>query len=85
MRILAVTINGNIDLGQLIIAGLVGFLSFIGWFIKREVTTVNSRLSKHDEALVNLAADVQRLIGYYYGLKGITSGDNNDHSITKSR
>ena len=50
----------NVDLGQIIISALIGI---IGWFIKRTIDSFGKRLDKHDEILIGLVGDVQRLIG----------------------
>ncbi len=64
-------ISPNIDIGQLIIAGLI---ATVGWFIKRELTTLVRRLDKHDDAIFTLANHVQRLIGFAEGSKKTDSG-----------
>lgn len=53
-------INTNVDLGQLLIVGMLGC---IAWFIKKEINNLTTRLDKHDGILFQLVGDVQRLIG----------------------
>ena len=52
----------HFDLGQVIIASM---LAIIGWFIKKEITIMGTRLDKHDDMFLKLVGDVQRLIGMY--------------------
>lgn len=53
-------ITTHIDLGQLILAGMIGV---IGYLIKRMVDRVDQRLDKHDALLMGLIKDVAHLIG----------------------
>lgn len=50
----------NVDLGQIILSVLIGI---IGWFMKRTIDSLGKRLDRHDEILIGLVGDVQRLIG----------------------
>ena len=53
-------ISPNIDLGQLIIAGLIGGF---GWFIKREITRTSIKLDDHEVIIRKLVGDIQFLFG----------------------
>ncbi len=50
----------NVDLGQLIIAGLIGI---VGYFVKHTIDKVESRLDKNENAMFVMSNSVQRLIG----------------------
>ena len=52
----------HVELGQIIIASLI---ATVGFFVRREISTIAKRLDKHDEVIFNLAGSVQRLIGFY--------------------
>lgn len=52
--------NPSIDLGQLIVATL---LTIIGYFVKKELSTLTRRLDQHEQRIFNLVGDVQKLIG----------------------
>ena len=53
--------NPSIDLGQLIVAVLI---AIVGYFLKKTIDTLSTRLDRHDNILFKLAGDVQRLIGF---------------------
>lgn len=53
----------HVDVGQILIATLI---AAFGWLLKTEIHTFKARLDKHDMMLVDLVADVQRLIGSTY-------------------
>lgn len=55
-------LSTNIDLGQLILATLIGL---VGWFLKKEINEFKTRLDEHEKGFFKLAGDVQRLIGQY--------------------
>ena len=51
-----------------ILLSLIAFLiAVVGFFIRKEISVFSARLDKHDDILIKLVGDVQRLIGYYYG------------------
>lgn len=54
----------HVDLGQIIIAALVGSSA---WLIRLQVSHFGKRLDRHDDLLTGLVADVQRLIGINIG------------------
>ena len=64
-------LSSNIDLGQLITAGAIGI---IGYLIKRELTSMSSRLDSHDSLILKLVHDVGTLIGNRRK-RSINSGD----------
>ena len=53
-------LNSNIDLGQLIVAGMIGV---IGFFVKRELSTITRRLDRHDRVIMNMFGGLNRLLG----------------------
>lgn len=53
-------LNFTIDLGQIILITLV---AIIGYFVQRTLESFEARLDKHDDILLKLVGDVQRLIG----------------------
>lgn len=53
-------INANIDLGQLIVAGMI---AVIGYFLKKELTTITARLNKHDQMIIRMFGDINLLLG----------------------
>lgn len=66
-------ITSTIDLGQIIIALCCGV---IGFFIKREIGNISTKIQYHDTAIVHLSTQVAELIGamkiygvYYDGKK----------------
>lgn len=52
--------TSNIDLGQIILTCII---AIIGWFIKREITTLANRLDKHDNILFKMVADIHEVKG----------------------
>lgn len=50
-------ISTNVDIGQLIIAALIGI---VGWFINRSVSAIDKRLDRHDDELRDLFHKVDR-------------------------
>lgn len=52
--------NLHVDLGQIIISVLI---TVIGWLIKNEVSSFRTQLTRHEEIILGLVGDVQRLIG----------------------
>lgn len=58
----------HVDLGQIIIGSLI---AIVGFFIRREITTVGKRLDIHDNLIYELSQTVQLVIGAYYGANGI--------------
>lgn len=50
----------QVDLGQLLIVGAMGI---IGWFVKKELTTINERLDGHDERIFTMMGQLQNLVG----------------------
>ncbi len=64
----------NVDLGQVIIAGM---LAVIGYFIKRELASIGSRLDKHDTLILKMFGDINRLLGRA-GLRVREAQDEND-------
>lgn len=59
----AIELKGSIDLGQLLISGITSCLFIIGWFIKRELSTIASRLDRHEELIFDLSNNIQMLTG----------------------
>ena len=55
------------DLGQVIIATLI---AAVGYLLKFEIASFAKRLDKHEEVIVGLVGDVQRLIGINWGTTG---------------
>lgn len=53
-------VNSTIDLGQIIIATLI---AIVGWFVKREINSFNSRLDRHEIVITKLSGHVQNLMG----------------------
>ncbi len=64
----------HIDLGQIIIASILTSLAVIGYLIKREVGNFAQRLDKHEDIILRLVGDVQRLIG----ISMVNEGGRND-------
>jgi hypothetical protein len=56
-------ISGNIDAGQVLISAITSCLVVIGWFIKRELGIIASRLDKHENLIFDLSSKVQRVLG----------------------
>lgn len=52
--------NLHVDLGQIIIASLIGI---VGYLIKREVTNVGNRLDRHEKVIFEMNGAVTRAIG----------------------
>lgn len=50
----------NIDLGQIIIAGLIGI---VGYFFKRTIDEFKTRIDKHEDILFKMNGDLQLLVG----------------------
>jgi hypothetical protein len=59
----------TIDFGQILLVAIGLLLSIVGWFTKKEITAFGKRIDKHDDALLKLTGQVQRLIGYYEATK----------------
>lgn len=53
-------ISANIDLGQIIIASLIGI---IGYFVKATISRFEVRLDKHDDIIRDLIATVNKIVG----------------------
>jgi hypothetical protein len=53
-------ITSHIDVGQLIIATLIGV---VGFLIARMISRIDSRLDRHEETIFKIANQVQFLIG----------------------
>ena len=51
----------HVDLGQLIIAGLIGV---VGYFVKRTIDRFETKIEQHENIFFNMNTDIQRLIGY---------------------
>lgn len=66
----------HVDLGQLIIATLI---AMVGYLLKLEISHFSKRLDKHETAIMNLVADVQRLIGISWATGQDQSRRWNDH------
>lgn len=56
----------QVDLGQIIIATLI---AVVGFFIRKEITTIARRIDRHEDILFRLGGNVQRLIGYHEAMK----------------
>ena len=52
--------KGTIDVGQLIITSAI---ATIGYFVKKELTGINSRLDGHDGKILDLVRQVGILLG----------------------
>ena len=50
----------NVDLGQIIIASLIGM---VGYFVKRTIDGVTIRIDKHDSILIDLIRSVAAITG----------------------
>lgn len=44
-------VNLNVDLGQIIIAGLIGIT---GWLIGNKLSLIDNQLAKHDEMILEI-------------------------------
>jgi len=53
-------LNTNIDLGQILVASLI---AIVGYFVKRELNQITTRLDRHDSVILDLIRDVSTLIG----------------------
>lgn len=42
----------------------------VAWFIKKEITNFSGRLDRHEEIIIGLVGDVQRLIGLTHNWNG---------------
>lgn len=58
-------IESHIDVGQLIISGLI---VIVGWFIANQIIDFKKKIERHDTILFSLTGSVQRLIGIYQGM-----------------
>lgn len=52
----------HIDLGQIILSSMIGI---VGWFIKRELSSINGRLDNHDSKFYELVGQVNMLLGAF--------------------
>lgn len=59
--------NLHVDLGQVIISALIGG---IGYLIKMEISSFKNQLGRHEEIIIKLVGDVQRLIGFSQSWNG---------------
>ena len=50
----------NVDLGQVIIASLIGT---IGFFVKRTIDDFGRRLDRHEEIIFKVVKDTQLILG----------------------
>lgn len=50
----------TVDLGQLFIMCMIGI---VGYFAKKELDTINSRLDSHDRIILDVVAKIGRLFG----------------------
>jgi PII-like signaling protein len=57
------TVQAQIDLGQLVIAILLSMIGIVGWFIKREITTFSRRLDMHEERFLQLSNQLSVVMG----------------------
>lgn len=55
----------HVDLGQLILAGMIGI---IGYLVKRMIDQFGSRLDKHEDILFTLSGQIQKVIGFSQGI-----------------
>lgn len=53
-------ITTNVDLGQLII---VGMMAIIGWFVQRTISEFSKRISSHEELLFDMNGDIHQIKG----------------------
>lgn len=51
----------NIDLGQLLISGLI---AVVGWFVKRTIDKLERRMDRGEDAIFNLHGDMQTIMGH---------------------
>lgn len=51
----------HVDLGQIIISGLIGV---VGYLIKRQIDSFESRINKHESVLFQMNGDIQAIIGH---------------------
>lgn len=56
----------NVDLGQLIIGGLI---AIVGYLMKRQLETFAKRLDKNEMVIFQMASDLQYLMGFTDGAK----------------
>lgn len=52
--------KGTIDLGQIIISGLI---AAVGWFVKRTIEKIESRVDSHEGLLFKMHGDVKEIKG----------------------
>lgn len=57
----------HIDFGQIVITS---FIAVMGWLLLNMIGGFKERLNKHDELLIGLVGDVQRLIGLTHNWNG---------------
>jgi len=84
-HLFALTLQWNIDLGQILLLVVGGLLAVVGWFTKKEITSFGRRLDSHDTAIIQLTGNVQRLIGYYEATKNHIDTIKPPSSGTKRR
>jgi fluoride ion exporter CrcB/FEX len=54
-----------VQIGLLVVNVITALLiGIIGYFIKRTIEEFSAKLTKHDDAIFQLAGNVQRLIGF---------------------
>ena len=65
----------HVDLGQVIIAALIGG---VGYLLKMQIGNFAKQVDKHEEIIVSLVGDVQRLIGINIGIGRQAHNDATD-------
>lgn len=50
----------KIDLGQVILAGMIGVLS---WLIKRTIDSIEKRIEKHEQIIFDMNGKLQLIVG----------------------
>lgn len=58
-------VSPYIDAGQVLISSVLSVVGLIGWFIRKELGTINSRLDDHDSKILGLVEKVSELIGAF--------------------
>jgi hypothetical protein len=73
--------TAHVDLGQLIITGLIGI---VGWFVKTTIDDFKKKIDKHEGLFFSMNSDIQRIIGHL-GVQGRTHFRKDDLINQSSR
>lgn len=69
--------TAHIDLGQILIASLIGI---IGFFVKKTIDDISAKLQRHEDILFRLTGEMQRIIGFKDGLLRWNGEERRDRS-----